>query len=218
MTVFVIVAVLLWQTDSVALVLGVALVSRVPLLGVVALGGWLAWRRAKASGSVSPDDEATFLQHVTSELHGGASPRLALVRASAASASVDGRRLIRTIEFGLDDDRVAAELHRMLPLNGRRAGAALAVGSASGAPLGRIFSLLAQRAAERGRLVREQRVATAQARATAWLICGLPVGLLAVLGVSGQLGDTRAVPVLLAGIVLQGLGIGVVVVMLRASR
>lgn len=188
---------------------------RFPLLALLVVAVWIVRERVLADHGPSPDDEARFLGGVVTELHGGASPRVAVIRASAREETIDARLATRTALLGLDSSRLAAGLTGALPINGRLAGAAWAISTDSGAPFGPVMQLLAHRAAERGRLLRERRALTAQARATAWLVAGVPLGLFAVLLVTGRIDIGPSLPIAAVGLGLQVLGVAVVVLMLR---
>ena len=212
----VVVGLVLWTGASPVPVL-LGLVSlRYPVLALVALGAWIASGLLRGSGP-SPDDEARFLEGVVTELHGGAPPRAAVIRSAANEQTIDARLATRSVLLGLESSRLAAGLASALPLNGRLAGAAWAISTDSGAPFAPVMQLLAHRAAERGRLLRERRALTTQARATAWLVGGVPLGLFALLVVTGSVEVGPSLPIAAAGIGLQVVGIGLVVLMMRGN-
>ena len=64
-------------------------------------------------------------------------------------------------------------------------------------------------------MLRERRALTAQARATAWLVAGVPLGLFAVLAVTGRIDIGPSLPIAAVGLGLQLVGVAVVVLMLR---
>jgi Flp pilus assembly protein TadB len=182
-----------------------------PGAGLAAVGGLALLTRMAAAAAMTPDDEAALLRDLAAELDGGASVRAALMR---VFHGLDDR-LSGAIRFGYPNPVVAAELERLLPLNGRRAATAISIGASSGAALRAAVGLLATRAADRGRLLRDRRAATAQARATAWLLSVFPVAVVAFTVLSGRLTESTTLPVVAAGLALQGAGIGIVVAMLR---
>ncbi len=194
--------------SNAALVVAALVHPGMALLVVAALA---VMSRLRDDTGITPDQEAAMLRNLSSELDGGASVRGALLRTFQDS----GDRLARAIRLGYPGPVIASELEGMLPLNGRRAAVAIAVGSASGASLGRAVGLLATRATDRGRLLRERRALTAQARATAWLIAGFPAAVVAFAWVSGRLTDSAVLPVVGVGLGLQAAGIGIVFAMLR---
>ena len=108
-----------------------------------------------------------------------------------------------------------------LPGNGRLAAAAFRLASATGGRVAALFHTLAARAAETGRLSRERRALTAQARASAWVVGGMPVALLVLLAVTGRMGpllaDPAGVVVLAVGLGLEAAGVGVVWLMVRGA-
>jgi len=205
---------ILWSGLS-PLPLLVAVVSlRYPAPALAAVAVWIVLVRLRRHGP-TPDDEANFLGGVVTELHGGASPRGAVIRAAAREKTIDARLANRAALLGLDSSRLASGLASALPINGRLAGAAWAISTDAGAPFGPVMQLLAHRGAERGRLLRERRALTAQARATAWLVAGVPLGLFAVLGLTGRIDVGSSLPIAVVGVGLQALGVGIVIHMLR---
>jgi Flp pilus assembly protein TadB len=206
----------LWAGSSPLPLLVAFLAFRLPMVAVVGAAAWVTRDWLRRDRGPTPDDEARFLEGVVTELHGGASPRVAVVRSAERSTAVDARQAMRAASLGLDSARLAASLARAMPLNGRLAGAAWAISSESGAPFGPVMQLLSQRAAERGRLLRERSALTAQARATAWIVAGLPMGLFLVLLLSGRVDVGPSLPVAVAGAALQLLGVAIVVFMLRS--
>ena len=117
----------------------------------------------------------------------------------------------------LPSRRIAVALRDALPTNGRLAAAAWALAGESGAPAAPVMASLAGRAAERGKLDRERRAATAQSRATAWVIARLPLAVLIALWVTGRLASGPALPVLLVGVALQVVGLSIAVAMVRRA-
>lgn len=204
----------LWAGLSPLPLLAAVASLRFPVPAFAAVAVWIVLGRFRRRGP-TPDDEARFLGGVVTELHGGAAPRTAVIRSAAREESIDARPATRAALLGLDSTRLASGLASALPINGRLAGAAWAISTDAGAPFGPVMQLLAHRAAERGRLLRERRALTAQARATAWLVAGVPLGLFAVLGLTGRIDMGPSLPIVVVGIGLQALGVGVVVLMLR---
>jgi Flp pilus assembly protein TadB len=205
----------LWTGLSPLPLLATVAALRFPLAALIGVTAWIVVWRFLADRGPSPDDEARFLSDVVTELHGGASPRVAVIRASAREESIDARLATRAALLGLDSARLATGLTGALPINGRLAGAAWAISTDSGAPFGPVMRLLAHRAAERGRLLRERRALTAQARATAWLVAGVPLGLFALLVATGRIDTGPSLPIAAVGLSLQVVGVAVVVLMLR---
>ena len=197
------------------------LLASAPVLGLVTAGAWaIVTRRQSAVAKPGPDDEAAFLHGVASEMAGGAAPRAALVAAASRAARLDLSQAVRLAEAGMPAERVAPSLERALPLNGRLAAGAWLLAARSGGPATGMFHSLALRSAEEGELRRERRALTSQARASAWVVAGLPVALLAVMGATGRLAfdDPALVGIIAAGLALQAAGIAVVVLMLRGAR
>lgn len=189
-----------------------------PLLGILGLGVWAARNRMEPSSS--PDDEAAFLRGVAAELAAGSPPRAALVSAASRAPMLELRHAVRFAAAGLDAERVAGALGEALPIHGRLAAAAWTLTATAGGPAAALFEMLAVRAADDGALIREGRALTAQARASAWVVAGLPIVLLAGMFGTGRL-DVTSDPalgfVVGAGIALQAAGVAVVWAMLRRA-
>lgn len=211
-----VVAAALWRPGPI-LPLAVAIAAlRHPIPAALTLAVWLLVTRLRGSHGPTPDDEARILDRLVGELEGGSSPRAAVVAVSGSGA-IDLSESARLVEAGMPIVEVAESIGRALPHNGRLASAAVAVTGSTGAAAAPVMRLLARRASERGRLERERRALTAQSRATAWLIAGLPLGVLSVLLVSGRLRPGPALPVIGIGVALQLAGLVAVVAMLRRS-
>jgi tight adherence protein B len=202
-------------------VAGLWLASLAPVVALAAVGVWvsLGVRRRRAADP-GPDDEAALLHGLAAEAAGGAAPRAALVAAASRAPRLDLRRAVRLAGAGMPAGRVAPELESALPLNGRLVAGAWLLAARSGGPAGWLFQTLAARSAEVGELRRERRALTAQARASAWVVAGLPVALLGGLAMSGRLtlGDPALRGIVLVGLTLQALGVGLVIVMVRRAR
>jgi tight adherence protein B len=207
----------LWRPGPVLPVVIVLAAVNHPVHALIAAVLWAVLAHGRRAGGPDPDDEAAALHRIVSELEGGASPRAALRAAARSSGPVDLRHAARLVEAGMPARRIAASVGEALPHNGRLAAAAWALAGEAGAPAGPVMAALARRASERGRLDRERRASTAQARATAWLIAGLPLAVLVVLIASGRLGFGPALPIVLTGVALQAAGLTVVATMLRRA-
>jgi len=189
-----------------------------PLWLLAAAGLWalLARRRRRRVG---PGDEADFLQGLAAELGAGAALRSAVVAAAARAPALDLGRACRLAGAGLPAEQVGAALQAALPVNGRLAAAAFRLASSTGGRVAGLFHSLAARAADVGRLERERRALTAQARASAWVVGSLPVAVLVMLAATGRagtlLGDAAGPAVLALGLGLEAAGVAVVWLMVR---
>jgi len=191
-----------------------------PLWLLAAAGLWalLARRRRRRVG---PGDEAAFLQGLAAELGAGAALRSAVVAAAARAPALDLGRACRLAGAGLPAEQVGAALQAALPVNGRLASAAFRLAAATGGKVAGLFHSLAARAADVGRLERERRALTAQARASAWVVGSLPVAVLVMLAATGRagtlLGDAAGPFVLALGLGLEAAGVAVVWLMVRRA-
>lgn len=203
-----------------AAVVTVWLIATVPLFGLVVGVGWAAVARRRAVSPPGPDDEATLLHGLAAEMAAGAAPRSALAGAARRVPRLDLSRAVRLAVAGMPADRVAPALQAALAVNGRLVAGAWLLAARSGGPASDIFHSLALRSSEVGALRRERRALTAQARASAWVVAGLPVALLSAMAVTGRLdfSDPALTGVIAVGMGLQLAGVGVVVTMLRRAR
>lgn len=192
------------------------------LAGTAGWAGWHRWRllRRRAAG---PDAEAAVLRAMAGELAAGASLRAAVAAAAGSAEGIDLSRAARLAAAGRPMGEVAAALEAALPVNGRRAAAALHLAGRTGAAPRRVLERLAGQAADLGALARERRAMTAQARLSAAVVGGAPLALLGVLAATGRIGGLAGDPagrvMLGVGLVLLVGGIGVVAAMVaRADR
>lgn len=188
------------------------------LAGIAAYGGWRVW--LKRRDRTGPDDEAGFLQTLSAELTGGASLRSGLVAAASRAERLPLHDAARAAEVGMPASRIAALLGAALPVNGRMTAAAWLLAAESGGPAASVMQSLAVRAARQGELIRERRSLTAQARASAWVVAGLPAMLLLGTVVSGRLdaaGDPALGVIVFVGVTLQAMGVAVVIAMVRRA-
>lgn len=166
--------------------LAVVVVLHLPLLAPVASAAVVA----AAAGVVSSADRRHLArveaqlpgvaQQLSSGLGAGLSLRQALTRAvrdAPEPARAELAQVVRELELG---GRIEAALEgaaERLPVHDLRIMVtAILVQRRTGGNLARALTALADRLEERGRLARELRGATAQARMTAWLVAALPVG------------------------------------------
>ncbi|MCB2223365.1 MAG: type II secretion system F family protein [Actinobacteria bacterium] len=191
-----------------------------PAWFLAAVAGWVMWHR-RTGRSPGPDDEAAFLRGLAAELSAGASLRGAVVAAARRSPALDLGRAARLCAAGRPAGEIGSELASALPVNGTAAAAAFRLATRTGGSTAAVMEALAERAEASGRLARERSALTAQARLSAWVVGGLPVGLV-VLGVvtgagpgGGDLGPGGTAMVA-AGLAL--IGAGAALVWLMAAR
>lgn len=196
-----------------ALAAGAAAVALAP--------GLLARRRLEAVASAVPD----MCDRMAAAIRGGRSLRAALERAAAEApepARSELRALAGDLALGARVDVALADAAARLPVPELMAvTATIDVQRRTGGSLVRALDELATRLRARRRLVAEVRAATAQARATAWIVGALPVVAGVVLevtrpGTVGRLAGSGAGP-LLVGVAGALYGVAVVAV-IRISR
>lgn len=209
--------------SSLACALVMMLVLRRPVLalpglltGVVGLRMFLAAadrRHLRRVGEAMP----SVAQMLASAVAAGLSLRQAIVRAARDTPDPLGAELRRAsgeMELGARVDDALAGLAQRLPdPDLGLLVTAILVQRRTGGDLARALRDMSVRLEERGRLARELRGATAQARATAWMVAALPVvgAALAEAAAPGLIARTASTPigagVLVASVVLQVAGI-----------
>ncbi|MDJ0924554.1 MAG: type II secretion system F family protein [Acidimicrobiia bacterium] len=164
-------------------------------------------------------DEVRFLSSVAGELRSGMSLRFSLANAAAAEADPILGEAGRLARSGVPLGEVASLLER-LPINGRRAAAALRTAEISGGRSSQMFARLADRAVEEAELIRELRSITTQARMSALVVAAIPLASLLLgggrrtfeLASSGPVGLFAA----FLGVALQVVGVAAILWMARA--
>ena len=202
--------------------LGAAILILPPWLVLAGVACWVVLLKMKSGRTrATADDEADVLRGLAAELAAGASLRSGLSAAASRSDAIDLSEAARLAEAGMPMPAVAGAVERALPVNGRLAGSALRLAAETGAPIGRLAADLAVRAADHGRLNRERRALTAQAKASAVVVGGAPVLLAAAAALTGRFGslmESAAGPVILGvGVGLQAVGMAVVWSMVRRA-
>ncbi len=181
--------------------LGFAAWQPVLFLAVVAI--WAAFGRPPAAGVTA---EATLLQAVAAELRSGASLRQALAGAAGRVSRPNLTVVSRLALAGRPLEEIADALGPALPGFGHLAASALRAAGSTGGRAAQVFDDLALIAFEDADLIRRRRVATAQARFSAWIVGGMPIAYLLYAGTTGRLDALRDAGG--AGAVLLGLGFG----------
>lgn len=192
-----------------------------PRLVIAVIIGWAAFSMIRRPQRRDAEGEAAFLRAVDAELRAGATLRVAL--ADAAHASTLGLATAgRLARAGMPMVHVGDELRRCLPVNGAAAAAAVELSGWSGASVASVFETLAERAADTAELRREQRVATIQARLSAWIVGLAPLvftGVVLAGGGASALGraGTAGYAVMAVGVALEVAGIATVMLILRRA-
>jgi len=157
-----------------------------PVWTLIAILAWAA-HTLRRSGTGRDEVEAAYLQAVASELRAGSSLRHALSAAASRATGLRLERAVRLAAAGQPLDRVAEALGVALPRLGALAASAVRTAGVTGGKAADVFDGLALLATEEVGLARERRAATAQARFSAWIVGGIPLGYLLYAGVSGKL-------------------------------
>ena len=171
---------------AVGAILAFAYISPVGLL--LAAGGWAGYhahRRHRARRQLA-GVEADYLRGVAAEIEAGASVRQALIAAAAAAPALELAGTVHLAAAGRPAGELAPLLEQALPINGRVAAAAYRLVSDTGGQAAAVFAALAVRAADVGDIERERRALTAQARLSAWLVGGLPLGVSVAMALAGR--------------------------------
>lgn len=159
-----------------------------PALGLVgvAVGVAVALFRRFTERRSGAGGETAFFNAMAAELRAGASLRIALGAAASRAPELGLESAGRRAAAGQPALAVADELVRVLPRNGRLAGAAFSLAAETGARAADVFETLAQRSANLDDLARERSTLTAQARLSALVVGGAPVALLVALVATGR--------------------------------
>jgi Flp pilus assembly protein TadB len=167
-------------------------------LAAVAGVTMVGWRRV----AIGRGAEARFAETVVGELRAGGSLRFAL--RTACAGRDDCAPIIRRLDIGVRLADAVDGLARILPCIGALVESAVAVGAGAGRMLPVFEELVALATAdEQGRA--EVRTATAQVRASMWVLIGGPLAYMVWSIVSGRLGELVALP---GGLLLATLGGG----------
>lgn len=216
-----------------ALLLATAIIARPPILEVMVLVAatlapiptlvllGLISIVVRMGNKVARRDEAAFLHGIAMEMRAGSNLRAAIVDAAAAHPDLELGPAVRLASVGAPVGLIARALGDALPEYGDVAEAAIRIAGATGGRVASVFESLAQVAAEDREIRREAKAATAQARISAWIVGGMPVGFLLFQVATGRIGEllesSIGVAVLALGGGLLSLGIGAVIVMLRKA-
>lgn len=185
-----------WRVVAVA---AGAVWAPLPTLAAVAGMTMVGWRLRMVVGRSA---EARFAETVVGELRAGGSLRFAL--RTACAGRDDCAPIIRRLDIGLPLADAVDGLHRVLPSIGALVETAVAVGAGAGRMLPVFEELVALASAdEQGKA--EVRTATAQVRASMWVLIGGPLAYMASSMITGRLGQMVASP---GGLVLASLGGG----------
>jgi len=123
------------------------------------------------------DDESAFLRGLAAELAAGASLRRGVTAAAARAPALDLDGAVRLCEAGFPVDEIGRSVGAALPVNGVAAAAAFRLAAGTGGAVGPVVAALASRAEAMGRLSRDRSALTSQARLSAWIVGGAPIGL-----------------------------------------
>lgn len=190
-----------------------------PMFTAVLAGGLVG---VLVVGTKHRDPEVALLTAVATELRAGLSLRGAIESVARMSGSAF-RSVSRKASLGIPMDEVATELAAHLPRQGRLVGVAVRLSSSMGGRAAGVFESLAVLAADEAELRREGATGSAAARLSAWIIGGVPVGLVVWQIASGRMLETlllpMGIPIVLSGLGLVALGGTAVILMTRkASR
>jgi len=177
----------------IGVLLGLAVAVRVPWIVVAAialavfhpvwflLGAvvWAAVHRKSRVGATA-DDESAFLRGLAAELAAGASLRRGVTAAAARAPALDLDAAVRLCEAGFPVDEIGRSIGAALPVNGVATAATFRLAAGTGGAVGPVVAALASRAEAMGRLARDRSALTAQARMSAWIVGGAPIGLVLI--------------------------------------
>lgn len=155
-------------------------------------------RRVQLRAAVG--SEGRFAETVVGELRAGASLRASLRTACHARGDCEG--VVRRLDVGLPLGQAVNGLAGVLPTIGRAVEVAVAAGAGGGRMLP-VFEELMIIAADEEQSRAEVRTATAQVRASMWVLVGLPVAVVTWVVASGRVGRLLALP---GGAIVAGAG------------
>ena len=162
-------------------VAAIALAVLHPVWFLVGAAVWAVVHRKSRSGATT-DDESAFLRGLTAELAAGASLRRGVTAAAARAPALDLDASVRLCEAGFPVDEIGRSVGAALPVNGVAAAAT--------------FRL-------------ERSALTAQARLSAWIVGGAPIGLVLLGLLTGHGLDADELGS--GGTVLIGIGLALIV-------
>ena len=180
-------------------------------------GRLLAWRRPRAG------DEVRLASTIAAELRAGRSLRQALEEAVAAAGFARNGIVLRSLASGMPLGTAVARLGPMLPRSGPAVTAAVEMAASSGGAVAPVFDRIAEHLTSMLQIDRERRAATAQIRLSAIVVGALPLGVTLLLFATGRFaavldGGSFGLAVMVAGALLQALGLAVIGVLVRLSR
>jgi Flp pilus assembly protein TadB len=195
-----------------AFVIAATLMVPVPLGCAILAHAWRSRSRPTAKATL-------FCEAVSGELRSGASLRLALEN---ASVSVEAPGLARLCRGGASFPDLATAVRREFGEIGVEAATVIEHASRLGGPVAPLFDEIAALALARVELTHEVAMATAPARATAYVLLGAPILALGWVLSTGRIGtylDTSSQRLsVILGLVLAVAGVSVAVVIARRSR
>lgn len=191
-----------------------------PAWFLVGAAAWAAVHWKRRAGPTA-DDESAFLRGLAAELAAGASLRRGVTAAAARAPVLDLDDAVRLCEAGFSVDAIGRSVGAALPVNGVAAAATFRLAATTGGAIGPVVAALASRAEAMGRLARERSALTAQARLSAWIVGGAPIGLVLLGLVTGRgldAGDLGRGGTMLMGTGLALIGAGALVVWAMVRR
>ena len=157
-------------------------------IGVPAVA-WVTRRRERSMGAARADDAIPdLLESVAAAVRAGVGLPRALADADAPPALRTALEAYRArMQMGATFEESVSEIAlRLGTAQARLVSTALVVGNRSGGDIGAMLRTVSRVARDRRRVEREARVATAQARMSAWVVASLPLVLLFVTGASSK--------------------------------
>jgi len=204
-----------WQVVA---AVGLAAVHPAWFLAAIAIWAVVRVRMRQRAG---PEDESAFLRGLAAELSAGASLRGGVIAAASRAPALDLDRAVRLCMAGRPADEIGVALGDALEINRVATAAAFRLAARTGGAISPVVESLAARADAGGRLARDRVALTAQARLSAWIVGGVPVGLIGVgviTGVGPGAGDLGSGGAVLVGIGLTLIAAGALVVVVMVRR
>lgn len=203
-------------------ILAAAAILQPWLVGALLVALVLVESRRERKRGDGCSEEAQVLLGVAGELRAGQGIRSAMTAGGQRSSRLDFRPVRRLVASGAPLDRISRAVEEAMPVHGTLASAALRVADRTGGRVAEVFESAAGMALEEDELLQERRAATAQARASAVVVVGVPVLVIVYRILSGDLArsiSANALSALLtfAGVTLLALGVVVMLVLIKRA-
>ena len=201
----------------VASIVLIAMVSPVAgIIGAIAMGAWALVRRPVGRRRRTSAADSSLLTSLASSTAAGSTVRQALLDGDGRFVSDE---TMRRCAVGRPMAEIARSMRSSVPGIGREVAAVLELSEETGARIAPTLHDLAEHARAREQLRRDQRVAVAQARLSAWVVGVIPLSVALILtvvrGIPEPGGAVILVPMVVGGTMM---AIGAATVFVLSNR